>query len=192
LSRVRKVPSIGKEGFMKRINLPYLKLVVILCCFLLVAACGYSVIPDGEAIDKNIQKIFVDVLVNKTSEANIENTFRTAFIDQFIQGRRFKLAGSPGEADAILKGSIESLSAAALSYQATSLAAEDRITVVLSLTLEAQNPKNVIWANSSFSGLQDYIMGNNLSIAQANKKNALIKLCNDTAERAYRLMMSGF
>lgn len=173
-------------------KLSHLKWVALLYCFLLVVACGYSFIPDGETIDKNIQKIFVDVFANKTSEANIENTFRTAFIDQVIQGRRFKLAGSPGEADAILRGSIESLNAASLSLQATNLAAEDRITVVLSLTLEAQNPKKVLWANSSFSGLQDYIMGNNLSIAQANKKNALIKLCKDTAERAYRLMMSGF
>jgi len=62
----------------------------------------------------------------------------------------------------------------------------------LSLTLEAQNPKKVLWTNSSFSGTQDYLMGNNLSVAQANKKNALTKLASDTAERAYRLMMSGF
>jgi outer membrane lipopolysaccharide assembly protein LptE/RlpB len=181
-----------KDGVLKSMKLSHLKWVVLLCCFLLVVACGYRFIPDGEAIDKNIQKIFVDVFVNKTSEANIENSFRTAFIDRVTQGQRFKLAESPGEADAILKGSIESLNAAPLSYQATNLAAEDRITVVLSLTLEAQNPKNVIWANSSFSGTQDYSMGNNLSVAQANKKNALIKLSNDTAERAYRLMMSGF
>lgn len=169
-----------------------LKAAVLLFCLALVAACGYRFIPDGEAIDKNIQKIFVDVFANKTSEANVENLFRAAFIDQVIQGRRFKLAGSPGEADAILRGSIESLTAAALSLQATSLAAEDRITVVLSLTLEAQNPKKILWSNSSFPGTQDYSMGNNLSVAQANKNNALIKLSSDTAERAYRLMMSGF
>jgi hypothetical protein len=182
----------GKDGGLKSVKWSRLKMVALLYCLLLIVACGYRFIPDGEAIDKNIQKVFVDVFVNKTSEANIENTFRTAFIDQVIQGRRFKLADSPGEADAILKGTIESLTAASLSYQATNLSAEDRITVVLSLTLEAQNPKSVLWANSSFSGIQDYSMGNNLSIAQANKKNALVKLCSDTAERAYRLMMSGF
>jgi outer membrane lipopolysaccharide assembly protein LptE/RlpB len=169
-----------------------LKAAALLFCLALVAACGYRFVPDGEAIDPGIQKVYVDVFANKTSEANIENTFRTAFIDQVIQGRRFKIAGSPDEADAILRGSIESLTAAALSLQATSLAAEDRISVVLSLALEAQNPKNVLWTNSSFSGSQDYFMGNNLSVAQANKKNALTKLANDTAERAYRLMMSGF
>jgi hypothetical protein len=156
------------------------------------AACGYRLLPDGGAIDQSIQRVFVDVFANKTSEANVENTFRTAFINQVIQGRRFKLAGSPEEADAILRGSIETLTAAALSLQATSLAAEDRISVVLSLTFEAQNPQKTLWTNSSFSGTQDYLMGNNLSVAQANKRNALIKLANDTAERAYRLMMSDF
>ncbi|MBA4397390.1 MAG: hypothetical protein C0394_08410 [Syntrophus sp. (in: bacteria)] len=170
----------------------WLKAAALLCCLALIGACGYRFIPDGQAIDKSIQQIFVDVFANKTSEANIENAFRTAFIDRISQGRRFKLAESPGEADAILRGSIESLTSAALSLQATSLAAEDRITVVLSLTLEAQNPKNVLWTNGSFSSAQDYILGNNLSVAQANRKNALIKLSNDTAERAYRLMMSGF
>jgi hypothetical protein len=168
------------------------RLTLLFCVFLTVSACGYRFIPEGESINKNIRKIYVDIFTNKTSEANIENTFRSAFIDQIIQGRRFKLAGSPDEADAILKGSIESLIAAPLSYQATNLAAEDRMSTVLSLTLVAQDPKKILWANSGFSGFQDYTMNNDLTIAQTNKKNALIKLANDTAERAYRLMMSDF
>lgn len=176
---------------MKNMPSSSLKRVVLLCC-LLIAACGYRFAPEGEAIDKKIQTVFVDVFINKTSEANIENTVRTAFIDRITQGRRFRLAGSADEADAILRGSVESLTAAPLSYQATSLAAEDRITIVLSLSLEAQNPKDILWAHSGFSGTQDYSMGSSLSIAQANKKDALVKLSNDTAERAYRLMMSGF
>lgn len=186
------MPSTEKDGFMKSKFLTFAKLAVLLSCFLLAAACGYRFIPEGEAIDPNIRKIYVDVFANKSSEANIENTFRTAFIDQVLQGQRFRLAGSPNEADVIIRGSIESFLAAPLSYQITNLAAEDRMNIVLSLTLEAQNPKKILWTNSSFSGVQDYFMGNNLSVAQANKKNALIKLANDTAERAYRLMMSGF
>ena len=173
-------------------KITYSRLAPLLCFIFMIGACGYGFVPQGDSINKNIQKIYVDIFTNKTSEANIENTFRTAFIDQIIQGRRFKLASSSGEADAILKGSIESLNAAPLSYQATNLAAEDRMSTVLSLTLEAQNPRKIIWVNSGFSGFQDYIMSNDLNIAQINKKNALIKLANDTAERAYRLMMSDF
>lgn len=170
----------------------YLKSAVLLFCVVLLSACGYHVIPQGETMDQNIRKIYVDVFANKTSEARIENTFRTAFADQIVRGRRFKLAGSAAEADAILSGSIESLSAAALSYQATNLAAEDRMSAVLSLTLETRDSKKVLWTNRSFSGFQDYTLTSDLNVARANKSNALSKLANDTAERAYMLMMSDF
>lgn len=165
---------------------------VLLCGLLMIVACGYSLAPQGEAIDKSIQKVFVDVFSNKTSEANIENIFRTAFINQVIQGRRFKLAGSLEEADAVLRGSVERLNAAPLSYQATNLAAEDRMSVILSLKLEIRDSGKILWENNSFSGYQDYAMGADLTISRINKKNALAKLSNDTAERAYRLMMSDF
>jgi len=176
----------------RNVNPWHAKVGILLCCLLMIIACGYSFTPQGEFIDKNIQKIFVDVFTNKTSEANLENIFRTAFINQIIQGRRFKLAGSPDEADVILKGSIESLNAAPLSYQATNLAAEDRMSVVLSLTLETRNPHKILWASSNYSGFQDYTMGTDLTGTRINKKNALTKLSNDTAERAYKLMMSDF
>jgi len=173
-------------------NARHSQAVVLICFLLIMISCGYSFAPQGASIDKNIQKVFVDVFINKTSEANIENIFRTAFINQIIQGRRFRLAGSLAEADVILKGNIESLSAAPVSYQATNLAAEDRMSVVLSLSLETQDPKKILWETIHFPGSQDYTMGTDPNVSRMNKKNALIKLSNDTAERAYRLMMSDF
>lgn len=184
--------AADEGAFMRRADLRGLKRVVVLCCIAWISACGYHFAPDMQAIDKQVHKIFVDVFDNKTSEANIENIVRSAFADQIIKGRRFKLAVSRDEADAILSGSIDSLSASALSYQVTNIAAEDRMTIVLSLVLEARDPRKILWTNSSLTGVQDYNLGTNPTVAQANKKDALIKLANDTAERAYRFMMSGF
>jgi len=38
----------------------------------------------------------------------------------------------------------------------------------------------------------DYKMVDNINVFPATRKNALIKLSNDTAEKAFNLMMSGF
>jgi hypothetical protein len=86
------------------------RVTVFLIFIFMTVGCGYSLKPGGEYIDKDIQTIFVDVFVNKTSEASIENTFRTAFIDQFIQGKRFRIVDSQDRADVVFKGSIENLS----------------------------------------------------------------------------------
>jgi hypothetical protein len=62
---------------------------------------------------------------------------------------------------------------------------------MMELTFEDQSSQKVIWSNKNFSGYQDYAF-TDVSTKETNRRNALIKLANDTAERAYRLMMSGF
>ena len=168
------------------------KVAVFLSCILLVAACGYSFKPGGEYIDKGIQTVFVDVFVNKTSEANIENTFRAAFIDQFIQGKRFRIVESADRADAVFKGSIDNLTTGTLSYRTTNLAAEERYTVTLTLSFEERLGSRVIWSYPNLSSIQDYKVSSSTAETQTSRNTALAKLAGDTAERAYRLMMSGF
>lgn len=168
------------------------RVTLFLIFIFITVACGYSLKPGGEYIDKDIQNVFVDVFANKTSEANIENTFRTAFIDQFIQGKRFRIVDSQDRADALFKGSIDNLSSAPLSYKTTNLAAEERFTLTLSLTFEQRVNKKIIWSYPGISSIQDYLVSTDPAVTQTNKQNAFVKLSNDTAERAYRLMMSGF
>ena len=168
------------------------RVTVFLIFIFITVACGYRLTPGGEYIDKDIQNVFVDVFANKTSEANIENTFRTAFIDQFIQGKKFRIVDSQDRADALFKGSIDNLSSSALSYKATNLAAEERFTLTLSLTFEQRVNKKIIWSYPGLSSIQDYLVSTDPAVTQTNKQNALVKMSNDTAERAYRLMMSGF
>ncbi len=159
---------------------------------LMAAACGYSFKAGGEYIDKGIQTVFVDVFVNKTSEANVENTFRAAFIDQFIQGKRFRIVESPDRADAIFRGSIDNLTTGTLSYRTTNLAAEERYTVTLTLSFDERLGNKVIWSYPNLSSVQDYTVSNSTAETQSSRNAALTKLAGDTAERAYRLMMSGF
>ncbi|NTW16673.1 MAG: LptE family protein [Syntrophaceae bacterium] len=168
-------------------------LIGIACILILffISGCGYRFSSGGEYIDKKIRTVFIDNFANRTGETYIDNTIRNAFINQFTTGRRFTIVDRREKADAIFRGSIDSLTTAPLSYQKSNLAAEERVTITMELAFEEQDTKKSIWTNKSFSGYQDYATPD-LNSKEANRKNALIKLSNDTAERAYRLMMSGF
>jgi hypothetical protein len=48
-----------------------------------------------------------------------------------------------------------------------------------------------LWTNGSFIGTGDYRV-TAVGATEANRKNALAKLASDSAEKAYRLMMSDF
>jgi len=165
--------------------------VAVLLSVFLVAGCGYRFSPGGEYIDKKIRTVFVDNFTNKTSEANVENTVRSSFIDEFIKGGRFALADERGKGDATFKGSVSSLVTSPISYQKTGLASAERLSMRMELTFEEQDTHKLIWSNKNFTAIQDYSF-TDLNSRNTNRSNALIKLSNDAAEKAYRLMMADF
>lgn len=175
-----------------RITTPSARIIILLTILFLVSSgCGYRFSPGGEYIDPEIRKVFIEPFANRTNQANLEDTVRLAITDWFIRGQRFQIVDSESQADAIFRGIVKSLSTVPLSYKTTNVAAEERMTLTLDLTFEDRRTKKVIWKNGDFSGTQDYPVAS-LSDTETARKNALTKLSKDTAERAYRMLMSGF
>jgi len=167
-------------------------LILTCCLFAHVCACGYSFAPQAEHIDKRIKNIYVEQIVNKTAQAEVENYVRTAFIDQFIQTKRFKIVESVELADAVVKGSILNLSTSPLSYRSNAMVAEERATMTLELTFRDKESGKNIWMSPGISGTIDYTIESNINLLPATRKTAFIKLAGDTAEKIFNQMMSGF
>jgi outer membrane lipopolysaccharide assembly protein LptE/RlpB len=174
-----------------RITTPVAKIAVLFAMLLVWGGCGYHFSPGGEYIDPDVRKVFIEPFANRTSQANLEDTVRLAITDWFVRGQRFKIVDSEAQADAIFRGAVKNLTTTPLSYKTTNVAAEERMILSLELSFEDRRTKKVIWKNGDFSGYQDYPVAS-LSDTETARKNALAKLSRDTAERAYRMMMSGF
>lgn len=167
-------------------------LEIILLSLLTLSGCGYHFFG-GDNIDPAIHKIYVAPFGNKTAEANIETTFRNAFIDEIIKGGRYRIVADLEDADAVLKGDINRLVTSALSYNQNDLAMEQRMNVSLSLTFTDRVHQRTLWQADAFSWTQDYLVSTtSLSQTDDNRRNALAALSQGTAERAFNLMSSGF
>ena len=176
----------------KKIGQSLIRAVSICGFFAIIIACGYAFAPQGDYIDKQIQKIYVGQFDNKTAQAEVENYVRSAFIDQFIQTRRFKIVESAELADATIKGSVLNLITNPLSYRSNTMAAEERATMTLELTFREKETGKDIWKSQGIVGTIDYTIENNINLLPATRKAAFIKLANDTAEKTFNQMMSGF
>lgn len=165
--------------------------VLMVAVLFLVAGCGYRLAGSEDTIVPELKTVFVDIFTNKTGEPYAESIFRSAFISRFVQEGRFRLAGSRGEADVICRGTVRSIQASPLSYKATNLSAEDRLTAILEIALEERASGRTLWSNSTFIATGEYPV-TTVGITESSRKNALTKLASDAAERAYRLMVSGF
>ncbi len=180
--------NVGK-GIISRWNMKN-GVWMVLILFLL-AGCGYRMEGGRGSFAPGVRTVFVDVFTNNTSEANADTIFRTAFNDQVIQNGHFKLAPGPGEADAIFRGTILSLQSSTLAYQTTNLSAENRMTVIMQISFEDRASGRVLWADGAYTATGDYRV-TSVGATEATRRDALVKLANDSAERAYRLMMSDF
>ena len=171
------------------------KMVKITIVFFLCAVlfgCGYSFSSRGETIDKKIQTVYVDSFDNKTDQGQIENYIRTAFINQFIQNSRFKIAPSAEAADAIVRGKIINLHTSPRSHLANDLAAEERATIIIEVVFQDNASGRIIWSSNNMRDFVDYALNEDINLLSNVRNQALIKLANDMAEKAFNLMMSGF
>ena len=169
----------------------FVSIILALILILPVSGCGYRIAPAGEKMGREIKAVYIDTFTNHTSEAYVENYVRNAFINQFIRGNRFTSAYEKEPSDAVLSGKIRGLSTSHVSYERNDTARED--TVSLSFDVEFKDSEGtILWAKKSLSGREAYRIDDNPSITERNKKEALIKLSRDMAEKTYRDIMSGF
>ena len=170
------------------VNIRYaMKLLAVVFLSVLIAGCGYHFNEVSESLD-GIRKIYVGNFPNRTDEAYVENYFRNAMIDQFIRGNLFRVVGSEAEADAVVRGTIQRIRTTHVAYEEADLAAEERLSLSVRIVFEDRETGRAIWEDREFTGTEDYLVVNDLE----SKKKALIKLSGDMAERAYRIMISGF
>ncbi|MGD0275067.1 MAG: LptE family protein [Syntrophales bacterium] len=167
---------------------------MIILMSLLVLACGYTFKSGGGQINPQIRKVYVAPFKNETSEPYLENYFRDAMISEFIDGKRFEIVSSPDESDAIFQGSIRKLIASPLSYNVNALAAEESVTATVRFSFMERVSGKTVWRVDNYSLGEDYFLspGETQSTAEMNRKNALLKLSNELAERIYRLLTTDF
>ena len=167
---------------------------VVVICFLSAAlfGCGYSFVQRGESLDSLIQKVYIAPFVNKTSQAELEYYFRSAFMNTFIQNSRFKMARDVHEADAVVRGTILNYNTTPLARLRDDLAAEERATVVMEVVFEDNINGKILWRTTHMTDSEDYRLSRDINMVSSARRNALMKLANDMAEKAFNLMMSGF
>ena len=167
--------------------------LLLVSLILITAGCGYRFSPGGEWIDSGIRTVFIDNLVNSTSEPYVEIYLRSGFEDQFRKSSRFRLANSRETADAVLKGTLSALSTSYVAYDRYDKATESRAIMVLNLAFEERRTGKKLWSVANFTGNESYRVDQaNPNATSTNKQAALQKLSGDMAEKAYRNLMSGF
>jgi len=152
--------------------------------------CGYHLAGRGE-LPGNVQTIAVRMLENRSSETGVETLITNALINE-LNRRRQGSVTSPDRADAVLSGTIDSLSWDTVAHRGVNTAAERKVYATISLTLTDHSGK-VLWKRSGLSGSQAYaVIGDNKTATEINRRQAVGVLAEQVAENVYRRLTDNF
>ena len=162
----------------------------LLVCTFLLYACGYRFAGSGGFPD-NVEKIFIEIFENRTSKAGIERVVTNQLVFEFTRQREKSLASDPKEADATLKGVIQTIRTRTISRVGTEVANEREVVMFLDLRLIKQNGE-VIWAAKGLSGRQTYNVSDLKLENDRNEDLAIAILSERMSERIFSRLTDDF
>ena len=164
--------------------------LLLLCPFLLIA-CGYRFAGSG-SFPEGVDYIFIEVIENRTSKIGVERIVTNQMIFEFSRRRENSLVSKLDEADAILKGSINSIRTQTISRVDTEVANEREVTMKLDLKLIKKDGGAVIWVANGLSDREAYDVVNSKIDTDRNEELAIGRLSERLSERVFNRLTDDF
>jgi hypothetical protein len=138
-----------------------------------------------------VEKIFIEIFENRTSKAGIERVVTNQLVFEFTRQREKSLASAPENADATLKGVIQSIRTRTISRVGTEVASEREVVMTLDLRLIKRGGE-VIWAAKGLSGRQAYDVSELKLENDRNESTAIETLSERMSERIFSRLTDDF
>jgi hypothetical protein len=178
------------------------------------SGCGYSwQSKKNPWRGDGIEKVYIQTLTNNTLRVGLEVSMTSALIREFERGAKFRVVSDPKDADAVVKGTIDSIGnthtdvtvsaitndPAAAGLSDAVIASEYTASATVSIWLERNRDRQTLW-RQTFSRQKVYPSGNRFGlpgttsslINASQEKLALDEVAGFIAGDAYDTMLEAF
>lgn len=131
--------------------------VLILPVAAALCSCGYHVAGRADLIPPNIRTIYIPAFTTFTTRYMLVDVIPREIGREFLARTRFRVVNDPSHADAILKGSVNTVTANPTIFDPTSgKATSVQVVVSLTLNLIEQSTGRVLYSRVNFIARQNY------------------------------------
>lgn len=176
---------------MRRVDISGKIIAIGLLAALTIAACGYRFTGGGE-LPAGVQRIYLTIFTNRTSELGVESVLAAQLTNQFLYfGPSGVLVNDRSAADADLSGVIATVRIYTATLRTQLSSAERRVVITVAARLTATDGK-VLWRADGLSAAQPYRVEADKSATEANRRAAIAIAAGILAETIYNRMTSNF
>ena len=159
----------------------------------LLSACGYALVGKGNSLPPTIHTIDVPAFINKTTRVELEQRVTQSVADEFVSRGRLKLVTNPAQADAILKGSIDSFGIFPVAFNAQGRATQYQISITANIELvDHRNEDKVIWKNDQYRFTENYQVDITSSDSFDQETRAISAIADRFAQSLVANLLEGF
>ncbi len=133
---------------MRRLALP--------AALLVLAGCGYGLVGRTSSLPEDIQNIYVEPLVNRTTRSQVDLLLTQAIGDEFVKRRRFNLVSDRRGADAILSGVVTGFSERPVTFGSEGRGREYEIQITADMQFSRPGAEEPIWVRSGYRFRETY------------------------------------
>jgi outer membrane lipopolysaccharide assembly protein LptE/RlpB len=160
---------------------------------LFASGCGYHTVGHAVALPPSVRTIAVPGFVSQSPTFRVEQVMTDAVVREFNTRTQFHVIHETNTgADAVLKGTVLSATAAPLAYDSkTGRAASVLVTVSMQVTLTDRDGK-VLFQNPAYLFHEQYELSRELSSFFEEDSSAMDRLSRDFARTLVANILEGY
>lgn len=131
-------------------------MLAILAAF---AGCGYHLVGTGSTtLPAHLKDLFVAPFVNQTVRAELDQRLTEEVTQEWVRRGRFQLVSSADQADAVLSGTIVSVTTSPVRFDEQGRVTQFQLTVAADVQIvdRTVEPPQILWRDKHFSRTSAY------------------------------------
>jgi outer membrane lipopolysaccharide assembly protein LptE/RlpB len=163
-----------------------------------LSGCGYALAGKGSTLPPTIRRIGIPAFQNLSTTPELDRLFTEALRAEFQSRGKFVIVTETTGVDAVLSGSIKSVTPTVTAFTPdTRQALRYSVSVLASAEFKEVNADKPLWANSALRVSDEYDAPNNVAVGDlaslfAQDQNALERLAKTFAQKLVSTILENF
>ena len=131
-------------------------ILVLLCVAMASSGCGYSLAGRGSFLPDYIRVVGIPPLINSTPFFQVEQILTEKLRTEFIGRGRYNVIPDAAGADAVVTGTVTSISVQPVGFTENQLASRYQFTLTMSVTFSDARTNQALWTNNALIFREEY------------------------------------
>lgn len=158
----------------------------------LLPGCGYHLAGTGSSLPQHIKVVGVPIFQNNTQGYQVEQKITSAINTLLIQRGKYKVIPEEQGADAVLNGTITSVSLVPVTFNANGQANEYNVIISAKVTFTDEIDKKILFTNPGFTFRGQYAIDQSQLAFFDRQSQAVDEIAKDFAESVVSAILEGF